>query len=183
MRFTVRELEQEAVDYSVDLEAGSLELDGETRQTGTLHCSGRAEALEEHRSPSEVVIDLRLRGEFSGQFEVPCARCVNPVRHDLRGDFDLIFRPSGVDDENDEGSISTQETEIGYYEGGSLQLEDVLREQVLLALPARTLCYPDCKGLCPVCGQNRNEIDCDCATRQTDPKWSLLAELSSRKSS
>lgn len=183
MRFTVLELEREAVDYSVDIAAGSLDLDEETRQVGPMRCSGRAEALHEHRSATEVVVDIRLRGEFSGEFEVPCARCVNPVRHDLKGDFDLIFRPAGVDDENGEGSITTQETEIGYYEGGSLQLEDVLREQVLLGLPARTLCHPDCKGLCPVCGQNRNEMDCDCATRQMDPKWSKLAELSSRKSS
>ncbi len=183
MRFTVLDLEREAVDYSVDIAAGSLDLDEETTQAGPLHCAGRAEALHEHRSATEVVVDLRLRGRFEGRFQVPCARCVNPVEHDLAGDFDLIFRPAGVDDDNGEGSISTQETEIGYYEGGSLQLEDVLREQVLLALPARTLCHPDCKGLCPVCGQNRNEVDCGCAARQTDPKWSPLAAWSRKESS
>jgi uncharacterized protein len=58
-----------------------------------------------------------------------------------------------------------------------LQLEDVLREQVLLALPARTLCQPDCKGLCPVCGHNRNEVSCDCVSRQPDPRWAGLAGL------
>lgn len=180
MRFTVLDLEREAIDFSVDLPAGSVDFDEDTTQIGPMHSEGRAEALHEHRSATDIVIDIRLRAHFQGEFEVPCARCVTPVRHHLEGDFDLIFRPAGVDAENAEGSISTQETEIGYYEGGSLQLEDVLREQVLLALPARTLCHPDCKGLCPVCGQNRNEVPCDCAERKMDPKWSQLAQLSKK---
>jgi uncharacterized protein len=79
-----------------------------------------------------------------------------------------------------EHAISTPETEIGYYENGGLALEDVLREQVLLSLPARTLCQPDCKGLCPRCGQNRNETACSCDSGPSDPRWEALAGLSSR---
>jgi uncharacterized protein len=56
----------------------------------------------------------------------------------------------------------------------------VLREQVLLSLPARTLCQPDCKGLCPRCGVNRNETACSCDTGPSDPRWEALAGLSSR---
>jgi len=59
-------------------------------------------------------------------------------------------------------------------------LEDVLREQVLLSLPVRTLCKPDCKGLCPRCGQNRNSQPCSCDEGQPDPRWEALAELRSR---
>jgi len=59
-------------------------------------------------------------------------------------------------------------------------LEDVLREQVLLSLPARTLCKPDCKGLCPRCGKNRNLEACTCEEGPSDPRWEALSGLRSR---
>ena len=124
--------------------------------------------------------DIRLRGKFSGKFEVPCARCVEPVEIPLAADFDLIFRPSAADAEATERSITAPETEIGYYLKDSLLLEDVLREQVLLSLPVRTLCKPDCKGLCPRCGANRNSQPCSCDVGPSDPRWHALAGLRSR---
>ncbi len=180
MRFTVQDLEREAVDFSVELPAGAIDFGEEASLVDNLHADGRAEVLHEQRGPDEIVADIRLRGHFAGEFEVPCARCVEPVRQALAAEFDLLFRPLGVDEAGAERSISTQETEIGYYEKGSMQLEDVLREQVLLALPARTLCQPECKGLCPVCGQNRNESSCGCSERAVDPRWSPLSKLESR---
>ena len=49
--------------------------------------------LREHRGPKEIVPDIRVRAKWSGAFEIPCARCLEPVRQDLNGDFDLLFRP------------------------------------------------------------------------------------------
>ena len=183
MRLTVVELEREAIDFSLELPEGTIDFGEEALLVGSFQTKGRAEVLHEHRSPTEIVADIWLRGQFSGVFEVPCARCVEPVRHALASEFDLLFRPLGVDEAGAERAISAEETEIGYYEKGGLQLEDVLREQVLLALPARTLCQPDCKGLCPVCGQNRNEHSCNCSERPTDPRWSALSKLESGKDS
>jgi uncharacterized protein len=85
-----------------------------------------------------------------------------------------------VDAFGSEHAISTPETEIGYYDNGGLALEDVLREQVLLSLPARTLCQIDCKGLCPRCGQNRNEQPAPAIRVPSDPRWEALAGLSNR---
>jgi uncharacterized protein len=59
-------------------------------------------------------------------------------------------------------------------------LEDVLREQVLLSLPARTLCREDCKGLCPRCGHNLNTDPCECDPAPADPRWAALSDLASR---
>ena len=81
---------------------------------GLLATSGEAEVLHEHRGPREIVADIRLRGKFAGKFEVPCARCVEPVEIPLEAEFDLIFRPAVADSEA-ERSITAQETEIGYY--------------------------------------------------------------------
>jgi uncharacterized protein len=122
------------------------------------------------------VEDIRLRAAYQGEFDQLCARCLEPVHTPLTGSFDLILRPLGVDSGPGERSISADETEIGYYEQSGLSLEDVVREQVLLSLPSRTLCKPDCKGLCPRCGQNLNLETCKC-TPATDPRWSALAGL------
>jgi uncharacterized protein len=180
MEFKVSELEREAIDFDQELAPGAVGLGQEAEQVGNLATAGRAEVLHEHRGPKDIVADIRLKGRFAGKFEVPCARCVEPVEIPLAADFDLIFRPAAADSEAPERSITAPETEIGYYLRDSLLLEDVLREQVLLSLPVRTLCKPDCKGLCPRCGQNRNSQPCSCEVGPSDPRWEALAGLRGR---
>ena len=180
MEFKVSELEREPIEFDLQLSPGSVELGEEAEQVGNLFTSGRAEVLHEHRGPKEIVADIRLRGKFSGNFQVPCARCVEPVEIPLAAEFDLIFRPAAADSDPAERSITAPETEIGYYLKDSLLLEDVLREQVLLSLPVRTLCKPDCKGLCPRCGANRNSQTCTCEEGPNDPRWEALSGLRSQ---
>jgi uncharacterized protein len=183
MDFKISELEREPIEFAVELAPGAVDLGGEAEQKGALVTSGRAEVIHEHRGPKDIVADIRLRGRFDGKFEIPCARCVEPVEVPLGGDFDLIFRPAGADSDAPERSITAPETEISYYQKDSLLLEDVLREQVLLSLPVRTLCKPDCKGLCPRCGENRNSRMCSCETGPSDPRWEALAGLRGRMES
>ena len=183
MEFKVIELEREPIEFDLELPPGSVDFGDEAEQEGNLATSGRAEVIHEHRGPKDIVADIRLRGRYAGRFRVPCARCVESVDLPLGADFDLIFRPIGADAGPSERSITAPETEIGYYQKDSLLLEDVLREQVLLSLPVRTLCKPDCKGLCPRCGQNRNGQECSCEEGQTDPRWEALSGLRSRMKS
>jgi uncharacterized protein len=180
MEFKVSELEREPIDFDLELPPGAVDFGEEAEQDGPLATSGRAEVIHEHRGPRDIVADIRLKGQFAGKVRVPCARCVEPVQIPLAAQFDLIFRPAGVDSDAPERSITAPETEIGYYQKDSLALEDVLREQVLLALPVRTLCKPDCKGLCPRCGANRNLQPCTCEVGPSDPRWEALAGLRSR---
>lgn len=177
MEFKISELEREPIEFDLEMAPGSIDFGEEAKQVGTLNASGRAEVLHEHRGPRDIVADVRLRGCFAGRFEVPCARCVEPVEVPLAADYDLIFRPAGADSEATERSITAPETEIGYYLEDSLLLEDVLREQVLLSLPVRTLCKLDCKGLCQRCGANRNSQPCTCEESQTDARWGALQGL------
>ena len=180
MEFKVAEMEREPIDFDLSIPAGTIDFGEEAEQKGPLATSGRAEVIHEHRGPRDIVADIRLRGRYEGRFLVPCARCVEPVDIPLVGEFDLIFRPSEADSEAPERSITAPETEIGYYLKDSLALEDVLREQVLLALPVRTLCKPDCKGLCPRCGANRNLQACNCDAGPSDPRWEALSGLRDR---
>ena len=77
----------------------------------------------------------------------------------------------------EEVEIDEGEAEIGFYEGGGMELEDILREQVLLALPMQRVCNEACKGICPLCGKNRNETTCDCHVEAADDRWGALRNL------
>ena len=174
---TPLELEQEPLEIHTAIAPGTIDYASDIRQVGALPVDGRADLLVEHRGHDEAVNDIRLRATYKGDFEVLCARCVEPVPVPMQGDFDLIFRPESADAESGERAITVDETEIGYYEESGLLLEDVVREQVLLSLPGRTLCTPDCKGLCPSCGQNLNSAPCGCDKTSVDPRWNALAGL------
>ena len=180
MEFKVSELEREPIDFDLELAPGAVDFGEEAAQVGLLAASGHVEVLQEHRGPRDIVADIRLRGQFAGRFEVPCARCVEPVEIPLNAEFDLIFRPAAADSEATERSITAPETEIGYYLKDSLLLEVALREQVLLSLPVRTLCKADCKGLCQRCGANRNTQACTCEKGPSDPRWQALSGLRDR---
>ena len=180
MEFKVSELEREPIDFDLELAPGAVDFGEEAEQAGQLAAAGWAEVLHEHRGPGDVVADIRLKGSFSGRFQVPCARCVEPVAQDIVRDFELLYRPLGADAGRDELSVTDAEAEIGYYQGNGILLEDVLREQVLLALPLKVTCREDCKGLCVHCGKNLNEEQCSCSTAVEDPRWMALREIRSK---
>ncbi len=96
MEFKVSDLEQEPIEFDVQLPIGTIDFGEEATQDGPMATPGRAEVIHEHRGPREIVADIRLKGRFSGQFEVPCARCIEPVEIPLAAEFDLIFRPIGA---------------------------------------------------------------------------------------
>jgi uncharacterized protein len=181
MLITPLQLEKEPLVFSETIPAGALDYALDITQVGPLPVTGRADLIVEHRGHREQVADIRLRAAYKGKFELLCARCVEPVPVPLAGEFDLIFRPQDADADARERAITLDETEIGYYEQSGLPLEDVVREQVLLSLPARTLCKEDCKGLCPRCGQNLNLATCTCKPTaepgSIGTKWTALASL------
>jgi uncharacterized protein len=185
MFIAVLDLEREPVRFDIAFKPGAIDFVAEVSQKGPLAVEGQADLIEERRMGEQrgslrTVEDIRLRGGYEGVFEIPCARCLDPVAHTLKGEFDLLFRPLGVDADSSERSITTPETEIGYYQDGGLALEDVVREQVFLSLPARSLCREDCKGICPRCGINLNSESCTCDRAPSDPRWSALSDLASR---
>jgi uncharacterized protein len=177
MFISIQELEASRVEFSQHLAPGTVDLVAELRQSGVLDTKGRAELLAEHRGGKNVVKDIRVVGNFSTEVSATCARCVEPVSSKVGGDFDLLYRPLGVDAGKDERAISEAETEIGYYSGDGIALEDVLREQILLALPAKIVCDENCRGLCPRCGKNLNSESCVCEEQPPDPRWAALADI------
>ena len=164
MFLDIKDLEAQPLDFAEEFQPGALDFGGDIRQRGPLKTSGRAEVVEEHHGKHQTIRDLRLRGRLSAKLELQCARCLEPVPQDVNRDFELLYRPLGVDAGRDELSVTDAEAEIGYYQGDGILLEDVLSEQVLLALPVKITCRDDCKGLCPQCGKNLNQEPCSCST-------------------
>jgi uncharacterized protein len=180
MFLNIKDLQLHPIEFVEEFLPDVIELGGELRQRTPLTTSGRAELVEEHHGKHKVIQDIRLRGRLATTIEMACARCLEPVTHDVRRDFELLYRPLGTDAGRDELSVTDAEAEIGYYEGEGVLLEDVLREQVLLALPLKVTCREDCKGLCPHCGKNLNEAQCSCEVPMEDPRWQALKDIRDR---
>jgi len=180
MLIRVRELELRKLEFDENYQPGAIDFGPEFRQIGPLHSEGRAELVVEHRGHHQNVEDIRLVGSVEAHLEIGCARCLDPVPQRVNREFELLYRPLGADAGRDELSVTDAEAEIGYYQGEGILLEDVLREQVLLALPLKVTCRDDCKGLCSQCGKNLNQEQCSCAAPVEDPRWEALKEIRGR---
>ncbi len=172
MFFHVRDLELRAGRFDVEIPAGTIEFqDPKLRQAGPLRAVGKVELA------SEALGEIRVKGHLAVHMQADCDRCLEPAECPLDSDFELYYRPL-EDGFGEEKAIDPSEAEIGFYEDGGIELNDVLREYVLLALPMQRLCTESCKGICPVCGQNRNQNDCRCQTEAVADRWAALKELS-----
>ena len=175
MFLSVKEMELRKIRFDEAFQPGqiefALEQGGDLEQVAPLQASGSAELLA--HSDGEV----RIHGRFRVEMATQCDRCLGRARFSLDQPFDLFYRPMSDIARDEEVEIDEGEAEIGFYEGGGIELEDILREQVLLALPMQRVCSDVCKGICPVCGINRNETECGCRTESSDDRWGALRNL------
>lgn len=115
---------------------------------------------------------------FTGEIEAPtiasCARCAEEFTTPNTRGFRYILVPRALHDIGDERG---DDLEFAVYDGDEVDLTPLVLEQVLLALPTRPLCTEDCRGLCPQCGINLNEHQCDCPTGQPDLRLGFLRNL------
>ncbi len=172
MFLSVKELELRKVRFDETFEPGQIDFTGEDLEQGSaLRAAGTAELLA--HSDGEV----RIQGRYSVEMTSECDRCLGRAKFPLEASFDLYYRPMSDIAREEEVEIDEGEAEIGFYEDGGMELEDILREQVLLALPMQRICSDVCKGICPVCGKNRNETSCDCRVDAADDRWGALRNL------
>ncbi len=168
MFFHIRDLEVRAARFDVELEPGEIEFfDPKLRQSGPLKTAGKVELV------TGAIGEIRVQGHLSVTMEADCDRCLEPARFPLDSDFELYYRPV-VETASHEVAIDASESEMGFYEGDGIELNDVLREYILLALPMQRVCRADCKGICPSCGQNRNQKECRCQVEAVDDRWASL---------
>jgi len=172
MFLSIKEMEVRKVRFDETFQPGEIDFSGaEVRQSTPLHAEGVAELLANTEG------EVRIKGHLSVQLETECDRCLARAQLPLDAGFDLFYRPSASFSAEEEFAIDVGEAEMGFYEGVGIELEDVLREQILLMLPMQRTCSADCKGICPVCGKNRNEVSCDCRVELADDRWSALRNI------
>lgn len=170
MFLNIQELRLHKLPISEIYHPGAIDFfDPQLRQISDLEVSGWAEL-------KTVTMEIRVRGRLTVHMEADCDRCLEAALFPITVDFDLIYRPLPTR-LAEEVILSPEETEIGFYRGLGLELADVVREQVLLALPMQRVCRPDCRGICPVCGQNRNLVACACRRGWQDDRWAALRNL------
>lgn len=116
---------------------------------------------------SHTTTGYSLRLRFEAELDGPCMRCLEPAERTIEVDAREVDQPGVVEDLGSE-----------YLDGEELDLRAWARDALALALPAQIVCRDDCRGLCPVCGQNLNEAgDGHFHEREPDPRWAALREL------
>lgn len=114
---------------------------------------------------------LLLSGETSVAMTLPCDRCLTDVTVTVPLSFDKVIRMDEAETEEE------SEEEEDYLEGTSLDTDKLVFHELLLNRPTKVLCRPDCKGICPKCGCNRNETTCTCDTTVLDPRMAAFQDV------
>ena len=168
MLLNVQEMERRKVSFAVTFQPGRVDISGmKFRQVGEVRSTGTAELAGGMK-------EIRVYGHITADLEAECDRCLETAPLSIDRDFELYYRPVSLSPVAPEMEIDESEIEIGYYEGESLDLADVIREQLLLWLPMHWICQEGCKGICPVCGENRNRVQCECHRETVDDRWAAL---------
>ena len=147
-----------------------------------------------------------LEARVSSVMEVTCGRCLEPFTMPMYVDVTTRFVPPAdfakvtaetaaragrlkdgdADADNEEAPEGAEGEEVlglAEYRDDKIDLGEVVREQLYLALPMKPLCREDCKGLCPVCGVNRNRETCTCQQEWVDPRMAALKKWKTRNES
>jgi uncharacterized protein len=125
--------------------------------------------------------DFLLKGRVAYEQTLTCTRCLKQFVEPVKGDVQLMLRLAGREEQAG-GERELKESELGVVVVSDevVELSPLLAEQLQLNLPMKPLCRPDCLGLCPRCGADRNEGPCDCAEPVADARWGTLAGLKDR---
>lgn len=129
---------------------------------GDLHFDGVVES---------VVDGLLVRGALRSHLTLTCARCLVDLRQHVEVDVvELFTDPAAAEPDDD--------TDVGYeITDGTIDLDTLIRDALVPAVPYRPLCHEACQGLCAQCGTDRNEAECTCSDDTVDARWAALEGL------
>ncbi len=138
-------------------------------------------------APLEVKISIYragdkyvLEGNLSGGLQVRCDRCLESYHQDLRAPFRVFLALPLREVDKAEVELMEEDLEFDFIRGEKIDLNEVLREQIYLSHPMKSLCRENCMGLCPICGANLNGRKCQCNREQVHPGLLKLKNLKIR---
>ena len=124
---------------------------------------------------------IHVEGVLGADLELTCSRCLKSFERSIEKNFELDYRPDPmVEEEGEEFSLAYADLDVGFYRDQRLDVSALISEQVVLEVPMKPVCQPECKGLCDQCGADLNEGECDCRPRSLDPRLAVLAEMKKR---
>jgi uncharacterized protein len=118
-----------------------------------------------------------VEGSVKIAVSLACSRCLKAVSYPVDADFREEYNPAEDVEKEDEQELAERELDLSYYSDDELDIAELIREQVLLAVPMKPLCGDECKGICPTCGKDLNEGPCGCRTEETDPRLAPLSKF------
>ncbi len=150
------------------------------------------EGLRESPAGSPADLDLllesspggiRVTGTIAGTLPLECTRCAAPVDFPFSAEVDEFFTRTTLPLLSPEGREEAEVPREESYrlEGEELELNEMVNDQVILSLPIRRLCRPDCRGVCPSCGADLNRGECGCREERTDPRLEKLRQWLDRE--
>jgi DUF177 domain-containing protein len=120
---------------------------------------------------------ILVRGRLQGELHLICSRCLDPFNEPLDCTFDLLIRTGRAPAPSPDMELDAAELDEDYFQGDELDLNVLLREQILLALPLKPLCQEDCRGLCRLCGANLKRESCSCVAPGFNASFAALQKL------
>jgi len=121
---------------------------------------------------SKAAQGLLVQVEVKAIIQTECVRCLAPFILSLKTEFTELYAFTWD---------STTESGLTLPDDAHINLEPLLREYMILDIPISPLCNPDCKGLCPICGENLNEVQCNHETEAIDPRLEILKSFLNKK--
>ena len=169
MRIELERLEEFGGKFSRVYEINELPLDDtEVRLLEPAEVRGRI-----RREGKEV----ELRGDLRTKLEATCGRCLKPVVLPINAPFAERFVPAVSWRDEEQHELHEVDLNLAVFDGEAIEMDDLVREEILLAMPGHVLCSEDCKGLCSICGIDKNLGSCDCESKEIDARWEGLENL------
>jgi len=169
MRIELENLEGRKGDFAHVYQPDELNpVDERVRLTGPASVKGKVRP-----SGNQVFVD----GHIEARAQVECDRCLQPVEAPVSADFALEYITGTDYESSDVVELTEVEMLVSVFDGEAIDVDEIVKEQILLAVPTRMLCREDCKGICPECGIDKNTGECQCVTDDIDPRWAALKKL------
>jgi uncharacterized protein len=167
MNFDIREFDSFPAEFIADVEADSREYE--------IEGVSFKDVMSVRIDIQKVGEEFYCHGFVSVPIEQECSRCLNPFDGELSGDLSFIIKTSDAKIPQK----GMEEEDIIYVRANKpvVDLNEIIRESLILSLPSKPLCNEDCKGLCPNCGVNLNEESCECRGGEADERWEGLRDL------
>jgi DUF177 domain-containing protein len=120
---------------------------------------------------------VKVNGRVVAEIQVECDRCLKSVALPVDSKFELEYVTPEDYQAQHAVELREEDLDLEVFDGEVVDIDQLVTEELLLAVPAHVLCKDNCKGICPVCGIDRNRLDCSCDTAEVDPRWAGLKKL------